>query len=192
MAAVLLVKPFPRDTVDEEEVRAFCRSESETEGVYVPGSRMNLVLLVDNEAATMMTWGDQRLEANEEMRMHTICDICCTLETLIGTANLNRLALSSCSKAGVSNKAATAVGGVGVVLGVGSEVRSVDDILPAREARAAGRRKERIMGCQWRKGRFNLRVSLESEVVAAVVVVGIVCGGADGERKEGEKKRGER
>ena len=59
MAAVLFVKPFPMDTVDEEEVRAFCRSESETEAVYVPGSKMNCLSLVDNVAPT----GDgQRLE----------------------------------------------------------------------------------------------------------------------------------
>jgi hypothetical protein len=50
VAAVLFVKPFPMDTVDEDEVRAFCRSESETEGVYVPGNKMNWVSLVDNVA----------------------------------------------------------------------------------------------------------------------------------------------
>lgn len=52
MAAVLLEKPFPRDTVDEEDVRAFCRSESDTEEVYVPGSKMKSVSLVDNVAPT--------------------------------------------------------------------------------------------------------------------------------------------
>jgi hypothetical protein len=60
VAAVLLVKPFPMDTVDEEEVRAFCRSESETEGVYVPGSRTKSVSLVDNVAPTARTGGGQR------------------------------------------------------------------------------------------------------------------------------------
>jgi len=51
--AVLLEKPFATDTVDEGEVRAFCRSESETEDVYVPGSKMKSVSLVDNVAPTM-------------------------------------------------------------------------------------------------------------------------------------------
>jgi len=35
--------------------------------------------------------------------MHTIRNICCALETLVGTAYLNRLALSNCGEAGVSN-----------------------------------------------------------------------------------------
>jgi hypothetical protein len=61
VAAVLLVKPFPMDTVDEEEVRAFCRPESETEGVYVPGSKMKSVSLVDNVAPTVRTGGGQLL-----------------------------------------------------------------------------------------------------------------------------------
>lgn len=52
VAAVLLVKPFPMDTVDEDEVRAFCRAESETEGVYIPGSKMKSASLVDNVAPT--------------------------------------------------------------------------------------------------------------------------------------------
>jgi len=69
----------------------------------------------------------------------------------------------------------------------------VVNILPARETRAAGRRKESIMGCRWHKGRLNWRgVSLrvESEVVAAVVVVvGVVCRGADGGRERGEEER---
>jgi hypothetical protein len=53
-AAVVFVKPFPMDTVDEEEVRAFCKFESETEGVYVPGSKMKSVSLVDNVAPKMV------------------------------------------------------------------------------------------------------------------------------------------
>ena len=58
MAAVLLENPFPRDTVDEEDVRAFCRSESDTEDVYVPGSKMKSVSLVDNVAPTDEGRGD--------------------------------------------------------------------------------------------------------------------------------------
>jgi hypothetical protein len=53
-AAVVLVKPFPMDTVDEDEVRAFCKFESETEDVYVPGSKMKSVSLVDNVAPKMV------------------------------------------------------------------------------------------------------------------------------------------
>jgi hypothetical protein len=50
LAAVLLAKPTPMDTVDDEEVSAFCKSESGTEGVYVPGSKMKFVSLVNNVA----------------------------------------------------------------------------------------------------------------------------------------------
>lgn len=66
VAAVLFVKPFPTDTVDEEEVRAFCRSESETEDVYVPGSKMKSVSLVDNVAPTVTARGGQRLEGDRK------------------------------------------------------------------------------------------------------------------------------
>ena len=52
MAAILLEKPLPRDTMDEEDVRAFCSSESDTEDVYVPGSKIKSVSLVDNVAPT--------------------------------------------------------------------------------------------------------------------------------------------
>ena len=44
--------------------------------------------------------------------MRTIRDICCALETLVGSAYFNRLALSSWSGAGVSHRTATAMGGV--------------------------------------------------------------------------------
>jgi hypothetical protein len=50
VAAVLLVKPTVKDRVDEGEVRAFCKSESETEDVYVPGSKTKSVSVVDNVA----------------------------------------------------------------------------------------------------------------------------------------------
>lgn len=56
-AAVELVKPFPMDTVDEEEVKAFCKFKSETEGVYVPGNKTKSVSLVDNVAPTVTTGG---------------------------------------------------------------------------------------------------------------------------------------
>jgi hypothetical protein len=42
--------------------------------------------------------------------MHTVRDVCCALETLIGTAYYNRLALSSCGEAGVSKTARVALG----------------------------------------------------------------------------------
>jgi hypothetical protein len=66
VAAEVLEKPFPMDTVDEVEVRAFCRSESETEGVYVPGRRTKSIPLVDNVAPTVTMGGGQRLDADRK------------------------------------------------------------------------------------------------------------------------------
>lgn len=63
---MVLVKPIPMDTVDEEEVKAFCKFESETEGVYVPGSKIKSVSLVDNVAPTVTTGGGQRLRPDRK------------------------------------------------------------------------------------------------------------------------------
>lgn len=100
MAAVLLVKPFPKDTVDEGEVRAFWSTESETEDVYVPGSKMKSVSLVDNVAPTVRAEGwSASGHRYGPMGIHTIRNICFAVETLVGIANCNRLALSSCCEA---------------------------------------------------------------------------------------------
>ena len=102
MAAELLVKPFPNDTVDEGEVRAFWSTASETEDVYVPGSKMKSVSLVDNVAPTVEPENNgQRVETDAygPIRIHTIRNICFAIETLVGIANSNRLALSSCWEA---------------------------------------------------------------------------------------------
>jgi hypothetical protein len=72
VAAVLLEKPFPRDTVDEEDVRAFCRSESDTEDVYVPGSKMKSVSLVDNVAPKFVIFV---LPLRHWFALHTVTDL---------------------------------------------------------------------------------------------------------------------